>query len=297
MSQVDAGRESVSAAAAGAIEPPPGFPPLPEPLPLPVTDSHCHLDAQRAGHAMLPPATALALAAQVNVTRVVQIGCELPSARWTVSNLGGLPGVVGGVALHPTEAAEAAAAGVLPAHLDEVRALAAADGIRAVGETGLDYHWTAPPLRPAQIQSFVAHIDLARELDRTLVIHDRDAHADILRVLEEHGAPPRVVFHCFSGDADMARHCVERGWFLSFAGPLTFRNARALREAFLVTPPDLVLVETDAPYLTPHPHRGATNASYLVPHTVRAMAALRGVGLEEQCRALQVATAAAFGEW
>ena len=280
-------------------------PPAPDPLPGPVVDNHCHLDIGRdIGRDMgdgpegswLATEDALARAAAVGVTRIVQIGCELPGARWAVETAGAHPAIVAGVALHPNEAARLDAAGELDAALAEVERLAgSSDRVRAVGETGLDYFRTGEDGRPAQQRSFRRHIDLAKRLDRTLVIHDRDAHADVLRILDEEGPPPRVVMHCFSGDADFARECLDRGAWLSFAGTVTFKNAEPLREALRLTPVDRVLVETDAPYLTPAPHRGRPNASYLVPLTVRSMAATRGVDLAALCADLEANTFAAFG--
>jgi TatD DNase family protein len=164
-----------------------------------------------------------------------------------------------------------------------------------VGETGLDYFRTGEDGRGAQQQSFRRHIDLARRLDRTLVIHDRDAHADVLRILDEEGVPDRFVMHCFSGDAAFARECLDRGGWLSFAGTVTFKNAEPLREALRLVPRDRVLVETDAPYLTPMPYRGRPNASYLVPLTMRSMAATRGEDLATLCAAVDANTDAAFG--
>jgi TatD DNase family protein len=205
------------------------------------------------------------------------------------------------VSLHPTEAAALAANGpqVLEAALDAIAALAPDRAVVAVGETGLDHYWTRDAAgRAAQEHSFRAHIRLARATGRTLVIHDRDAHEDVLRVLESEGPPDRVVFHCFSGDAAMARRCVRAGWFVSFAGPLTFRNAGGLREAAAATIDEAglaaVLVETDAPYLTPHPHRGRTNSSYLLPWTVRALAEVASVPLAEVCDRTRAATIRAF---
>jgi len=145
--------------------------------------------------------------------------------------------------------------------------------------------------------SFRAHIEMAKRHGKVLVIHDRDAHDDVLRVLDEAGPPERVVFHCFSGDAAMAEVCASRGWWLSFAGPVTFKNAAGLRDALAVTPLDRLLVETDAPYLTPVPYRGRPNASYLVPHTVRAMAEVLDADLETLCSAIAANTEAAFGPW
>ena len=273
-----------------------GRPDLPEPLPHPVVDNHCHLDVARGDEARLDVAAALAVAAEVGVTRVVQIGCDLPGARWAVETAAAHDQVVAGVALHPNEAPLLGEQGRLADALAEVRRLAgSSDRVRAVGETGLDHFRTGPEGRAAQEESFRAHVQMARDLDRTLVIHDRDAHDDVLRVLDDVGPPARWVMHCFSGDAAFARACVARGAHLSFAGTVTFKNAEPLREALRTTPLDRVLVETDAPYLTPVPHRGRTNASYLVPLTVRAMAATTGVPLAELCQAVEANTFAAFG--
>jgi TatD DNase family protein len=272
-------------------------PPAPDPLPHPVVDNHCHLDiADGPEGSWLPTEEALALAAGVNVTRVVQIGCDLPGARWAVEAAGRHPSLVAGVALHPNEAPRLASQGALETAWEEIESLArSSDRVRAVGETGLDYFRTGEDGRAEQQESFRRHVDLAKRLGRTLVIHDRDAHADVLRILDEEGAPERVVMHCFSGDAGFARECLDRGAWLSFAGTVTFKNAEPLREALRVVPADRVLVETDAPYLTPTPHRGRPNASYLVPLTVRSMARTRGEDLGELCAALDANTEAAFG--
>ena len=269
-------------------------PPAPEPLPHPVVDNHCHLDI--ADGDWISTADALAAAAAVGVQRIVQIGCDLPGARWAVAAAAEHDALVAGVALHPNEAPRQAEAGTLDAAMAEIERLATAhDKVRAIGETGLDTFRTGDEGRVAQEESFRRHIDLAKRLDKTLVIHDRDAHDDVLRVLEEEGAPERWVMHCFSGDAAFARRCLDRGAHLSFAGTVTFKNAAALREALAVTPLDRVLVETDAPYLTPSPYRGRPNASYLVPLTVRAMAEVLQADLEELCRAIDANTEAAFG--
>jgi len=270
-------------------------PELPAALPYPVVDNHCHLDVSRGDEEPLPVTEALRLSASVGVPRVVQVGCDLPGARWAVATAETHDAVVAAVALHPNEAPRLAAEGTLDAALAEVEELAAHPQVRAVGETGLDYVRTGPEGVAAQHESFRAHVRLARRLDRTLVIHDRDAHDDVLRLLDEVGVPDRWVMHCFSGDATFARACLDRGAHLSFAGTVTFKNADPLREALRVTPQERLLVETDAPYLTPTPHRGRTNASYLVPHTVRTMAQTRGEDLEELCRALEANTFAAFG--
>jgi TatD DNase family protein len=270
-------------------------PSLPEPLPAPVADNHCHLDISD-GDDWLGVDEALSLAAGVGVPRIVQIGCDLPGAAWAVDVATRYDAIVAGVALHPNEAPKLDAEGRLDAALAEIEGLATrTDRVRAVGETGLDYYRTGPEGRAAQHRSFVAHIAMAKRLDKTLVIHDRDAHDDVLALLDEQGAPERTVMHCFSGDADFARACLDRGAFLSFAGTVTFKNAQPLREALLTAPRDRILVETDAPYLTPMPFRGRPNASYLVPHTMRVMAEVRGDDLEELCRAVDANTDAAFG--
>ena len=269
-------------------------PPAPEPLPHPVVDNHCHLDI--ADGDWLSTEDALAAAAAVGVPRIVQIGCDLPGARWAVEAAAAHGPLVAGVALHPNEAPRLAAEGRLDEALAEIERLATAhDKVRAVGETGLDHFRTGEDGRAAQEQSFRAHIAMAKRLDKTLVIHDRDAHDDVLRVVDEEGPPERWVMHCFSGDDRFARACLDRGAYLSFAGTVTFKNAQPLRNALVVTPRDRLLVETDAPFLTPVPYRGRPNASYLVPHTMRAMAEVRGDDLEALCRAVDGNTEAAFG--
>jgi TatD DNase family protein len=279
----------------GAVSGPRERPPAPEPLPVPVADSHCHLDIADPPDDWLPVEDALARSAAVGVPRIVQIGCDLPGARWAVETATRHDAVVAGVALHPNEAPVLAADGTLDQALAEIDSLAASSVVRAVGESGLDHFRTGPDGRDVQEASFRAHIEMAKRHDKVLVIHDRDAHEDVLRVLDDAGAPERVVFHCFSGDAAMAEHCAGRGWWLSFAGPVTFKNAAGLRYALAVTPLDRLLVETDAPYLTPMPYRGRPNASYLVPHTVRAMAEVLGADLETLCTAVAANTEAAFG--
>ncbi len=271
-------------------------PPVPEPLPHPVVDNHCHLDIAPGpdGSSWLPTEEALSLAAAVGVPRIVQIGCDLRGARWAVQQAARHEMVVAGVALHPNEAPRLGAD--LDAALAEIERLASSSPrVRAVGETGLDHFRTGEEGFTVQRESFRWHIDLAKRLDKTLVIHDRDAHAEVLAIIDEVGPPDRWVMHCFSGDADFARACLERGAYLSFAGTVTFKNAQPLRDALQVTPRDRVLVETDAPYLTPTPYRGRPNASYLVPVTVRALAQIRGEDLEELCRAVEANTFAAFG--
>jgi TatD DNase family protein len=286
-------------------------PPLPDPLPLPVVDNHAHLDIPGPSRDAWPhhaadesvldgePALSQLLdrAASVNVGRTVQIGCDLPSARLTVDLVIEHPALLGGVALHPNEAPRLAERGELAAAYDEIAELATRPRIRVVGETGLDFFRTGPEGRAVQEESFRWHIRLAKRLDLTLQIHDRDAHDDVLRVLDDEGAPARTVLHCFSGDANLARACVERGFYLSFAGTVTFKNAQPLRDALAVTPLDRLQVETDAPYLTPTPYRGRTNAGYLVPLTVRAMAQTLAVDVPTLCRELAATSARLYGSW
>jgi TatD DNase family protein len=267
-------------------------PPAPEPLPHPVVDNHCHLDIAD-GPDWLDPVEALGRATEVGVPRIVQIGCDLPGARWAADLAERVGAIVAGVSIHPNEAPRLED---LDAALDEIGRLAASSTrVRAVGETGLDYFRTGPDGRAAQHRSFAAHIALAHELDKTLVIHDRDAHADVLAMLDAHGPPARTVMHCFSGDPDFARACLDRGCFLSFAGTVTFKNADPLRAALRMAPVDRILVETDAPYLTPTPYRGRPNASYLVPVTLRAMAAVRNADLGTLCAAIDANTDRAYG--
>lgn len=270
-------------------------PPLPEPLPVPVVDNHCHLDIED-GDSWLDPARALELAAGVGVDRIVQIGCDLPGAAWAVQTAEQYDAIVAAVAIHPNEAPRLDAAAGLDAALAEIERIASSSGrVRAVGETGLDYYRTGADGVAAQRRSFGAHVELANRLGKTLVIHDRDAHDDVLAMLDSHGVPERTVLHCFSGDAGFARRCLDRGAYLSFAGTVTFKNAQNLRDALAVAPLDRILVETDAPFLTPMPHRGRPNASYLIPLTVRAMAEVRRDDLAELCAAIAANTEAAFG--
>ena len=185
----------------------------------------------------------------------------------------------------------------LGAALADIEAMAADPRVRGIGETGLDTFRTGDEGRAAQEESFRAHIAIAKRYGKALVIHDRDAHADVLRVLDDEGAPEAVVLHCFSGDAEFAAECVRRGYLLSFAGTVTFGSAGALREAAALTPPEQILVETDAPYLTPMPYRGRPNASYLIPLTVRALAEAMKVELDELCAAISANGDRVFGPW
>ncbi|MGC5582956.1 TatD family hydrolase [Ornithinimicrobium sp. W1665] len=272
-------------------------PPAPDRLPIAVVDNHCHLDIQRDDAPFVALQDVLDEAAAVGVDRLVQIGCDIGSARWTHGIVDEHRALLGGIAIHPNEAPKHERAGDLDAVIDEIATLAAHPRIRVIGETGLDYYRTGPEGVAAQQESFRRHIALAKELDLVLQIHDRDAHEDVLRILAEEGAPERTVMHCYSGDMEMARECVRRGYYLSFAGTVTFRSAKDLRNAVAVTPVEHLLVETDAPYLTPTPHRGRANAPYLLPLTVRAMAETLSTSVPQLCDALSATSETVYGPW
>ena len=261
-------------------------PPAPEPLAVAVADSHCHLDIMGGD-----VAAQLALARSVGIDTVVQVGVDVESSRLSADLAQEYDEVWATVALHPNEAGRGAAT---PEALDEIARLAALPQVKGVGETGLDHFRTGPDGQGAQEESFRAHIAIAKQTGKALVIHDRDAHDDVLRVLREEGAPEVTVFHCFSGDAAMARTCSDNGWYLSFAGPVTFKANDELRAAAAVCAQDRILVETDAPFLTPMPFRGRPNAPYLIPHTMRALAAARSEDLDELCHAVAANTRRAF---
>jgi TatD DNase family protein len=272
--------------------------PSPEPLPGPAVDSHTHFDFAVGGEDRRPEDAdvdaAIDAAVAVGVPRLVQTGVDVASSQWSAALAHRRPEVLAAVALHPNDAGAGSAS---EAALAEIDRLAALPRVRAVGETGLDRYRTGEDGWAAQEESFRAHIDIAKRHGIALQIHDRDAHAEILRVLEEEGAPEHTVFHCFSGDAAFARQCIERGYVLSFAGTLTFGNASYLREAAAMTPLDQLLTETDAPFLTPMPHRGRPNAARLVPLTVRALAEVTGTDLEQLCAQLTVNAERVFGPW
>jgi TatD DNase family protein len=278
------------------------FPAAPEPLSVPVFDSHTHLDltiqeAGVPGGSTGEPVDALIdAAAKTGIDRLVQVGVDAASSRWSAELAARHESVLAAVAIHPNEAPVLSARD-LDTALREIEALAAQPRVRGIGETGLDTFRTGEDGRHVQEESFRAHIAIAKRHGKALIIHDRDAHRDVLRVLDEEGAPETVVMHCFSGDPDFAAECVLRGFYLSFAGTVTFASAGALRAAAEITPAEQIMVETDAPYLTPVPYRGRPNASYLIPLTVRALAATRGEDVDALCEAISANGERVFGPW
>lgn len=271
-------------------------PESPEALPVPIYDNHTHLEFED-GVDQLDPADSLDRAVRVGVRGVVQVGTDLETSRWGAALAAVDPRVLAAVALHPNEAPKLFAQGQLSAHLSEISRLAAQPRVRAVGETGLDFFRTGEDGRAAQIESFETHIDIARANKIALQIHDRDAHDEVVATLKRVGAPERTVFHCFSGDVQLARICNDHGWYMSFSGTTTFKNAPALREALAIAKPELVLAETDSPFLTPEPFRGRPNAPYLLPHTVRRMAETVDVPLDEFCARIAANTERVYGSW
>ncbi|MEV7692635.1 TatD family hydrolase [Microbacterium sp. NPDC089189] len=272
------------------------YPPSPEPLAVPVYDNHCHLEIQDGDDALSLDAQ-LERAAAVGVIGVVQAGGDIDSSRWSAWAAASHPRVLAAVAIHPNEAPAYAAAGRLAEAIGVIDELAAQPRVRAIGETGLDFFRTEEDGLPAQYESFEAHIALAKTHGIAMQIHDRDAHQAVLDTLQRVGAPERTVFHCFSGDADMARIAADRGYYLSFAGNVTFKNAQNLRDALAVTPRERILVETDAPFLTPTPYRGRPNAPYLVPVTIRFLAAELGVDVDELSAQVAENTLRAYGSF
>jgi TatD DNase family protein len=270
--------------------------PLPEPLPVPTVDAHAHLEiVTDAAFDSKEVADVIAEAKSVNVDRIVQVGYSAEQSRWCVNAAEKWnTSVLAAVALHPNEAPVVED---LDADLKIIEQLAQHPRVRAIGETGLDYFRTPPELRARQQESFKRHIDLAKRMNKALVIHDRDSHDDVLSVLSEVGAPEKTIFHCFSGDVEMAKICIERGYVLSFAGTLTFKNAPELREAVKLVPLDQLLVETDSPFLAPTPHRGAGNTPAQIANIVRAMAAERDQDLAELASALSDNAERIFGSF
>jgi TatD DNase family protein len=264
--------------------------PPPPPLPASAFDAHTHLDMLPG-----PVESVLADARAAGIDRVVTIGCDVDSSRWAANRAAEHADVYAAVAIHPNETARAEAEG-RDAVLAVIADLATRPKVRAVGETGLDYYrdYAAPEL---QREWFRAHIEIAKASGKALMIHDRDAHSDVLDILSEQGAPEHVVFHCFSGDAEMAKRCTAAGYVMSFAGNVTFPSAGQLREAAAIAPAELILVETDAPYLTPVPNRGRMNTPAQVAHTLRAIAEVKQMDAAELCAAVMATGERVFGPW
>ncbi|MGX5682404.1 TatD family hydrolase [Schumannella luteola] len=274
------------------------YPPLPEALAVGVYDNHTHLEiSDGAPGSELDYREHLDRASSVGVKGVVQVGGDLETSRWSAQIAEREPRVLAAVALHPNEVPAYAAAGTLDAALAEIDALAAQPRVRAIGETGLDFFRTGEDWREAQLRAFEAHIQIAKNHGIALQIHDRDAHQAVMETLIRVGAPEKTVFHCFSGDAEMARFCADQGWYLSFAGTVTFKNAAYLREALESIPRDRILVETDAPFLTPHPYRGRPNSPYLIPTTLRAMAAHLETDVTMLAAQISSTTEEVYGLW
>ena len=270
--------------------------PMPEPLPVPTVDAHAHIEiVTNAAPDSDAVRQVLDDAKSVNVDRIVQVGYSAEQSQWCVDMANAFPGrVLAAVALHPNEAPVVAD---MEADWAIIEKLAQEPRVRAIGETGLDYLRTEPALRKRQQESFKWHIDLAKRTNKALVIHDRDSHDDVLSILLEVGAPEKTVFHCFSGDVEMAKICIDRGYILSFAGTMTFKNAPALRDALKLVPHDQLLVETDSPFLAPMPHRGALNTPAQIANIVRAMAAERNEDVAELATALSVNAERIFGSF
>ncbi|MCU1635184.1 MAG: deoxyribonuclease [Cryobacterium sp.] len=272
------------------------YPPLPVPLVVGVYDNHTHLEIAD-GDNPLSVGEQLDLASSVGVRGVIQVGGDLETSRWSAEAAALEPRMLAAVAIHPNEAPAYEEAGALDDALAEIATLAARPRVVAVGETGLDFFRTGPGGLSAQRRSFEAHIEIAKQNNLALQIHDRDAHADVIATLHRVGAPERTVFHCFSGDAEMAELCAANGWYMSFAGTVTFKNAGKLRSALAAAPRHLILAETDAPFLTPTPYRGRPNAPYLLPNTVRAMAEHLETDVTVLAAQISSNTETVYGRW
>ena len=253
---------------------------------------------------VVPPGLTQVLGAAraAGISRVVTVGTDLESSRWSARCADDHDGVYAAVAIHPNDTVAAVASSLTAeevlaeAVLAEIGALASRPRVVAVGETGLDYYREhAPP--DVQRWWFREHIKIAKRTGKALMIHDREAHADVLRILEEEGPPDRVVFHCFSGDVPMVKQCAEAGYVMSFAGNVTFTNAKPLRDAAAAAPPDLILAETDAPFLTPVPNRGKPNEPAQVAYTLRCLAEVKGMDLADLCDAVTATAQRTFGPW
>lgn len=270
--------------------------PLPEPLPVNCVDSHAHLEIVTNTDPDDPAIKkVLDDAASVGIDRIVQVGYSAEQSEWSVKLAEHWnTKILAAVALHPNEAPVVAD---LESDLAVIERLATHPRVRAIGETGLDFFRTEPALQNRQKYSFKRHIEIAKKYNKALVIHDRDAHRAVLDVLDEVGAPEKTIFHCYSGDAEMAKECVAKGYILSFAGTVTFKNAPQLREAVKLVPQDQLLVETDSPFLAPTPHRGALNTPAQIPHILRLIAQERNESLPELTQAISNNAERIFGSF
>ncbi|WP_282827447.1 TatD family hydrolase [Gulosibacter sediminis] len=271
------------------------YPDVPEALAVPSYDNHTHLEIED-GEAGRELEEHLELAAQAGVVGAITVGGDVPSSQWQVRAANAHARLLAAVAIHPNEAPRYAEAGELEQALEEIARLAQDTRVAAIGETGLDYFRTSgdDALR-AQHASFEAHIDIAKRERLPMQIHDRDAHDDVVALLRRVGAPEGTVFHCFSGGPALAQIAADEGWYCSFAGNVTFKNAQLLRDALQVVPRERILVETDAPFLTPVPFRGRPNAPYLIPVTIRFMADELGVEADELAAQLAQNTLDLYG--
>ncbi len=275
------------------------FPAAPEPLEVAIYDNHSHLDFvfdEELG--AMPWNENLDIAQSVGIRGVVQVGVTLESSKWSAELATKDVRVLAAVALHPNEAPLYENLENLNAAIQEIEALATQPRVRAIGETGLDFFRTEGENSIAlQQHSFEEHIRIAKENDIALMIHDRDAHDEVVATLKRVGAPEKVVFHCYSGDTDLAQICADNGWYMSFAGNITIKRNQHLRDSLAMAPKELILIETDAPFLAPEPFRGRPNAPYLVPVTARFMAEVRGEDLNELCAQLASNTESVYGSW
>jgi TatD DNase family protein len=274
------------------------YPPLPEKLTTTTVDAHCHLDIEDED-IFMSVEDSLAKAKAVGITGIVQVGVDVPSSRWAVKTAKEFSQIHATVALHPNDAPVIAlekGESALDEAIAEIAELAKEDVVRAIGETGVDFFRTSEEGRSFQEKSFRAHIQIANKLNKPVMVHDRDAHLDALRILDDEKAQ-KVIFHCFSGDKEFAQELVKRGWYLSFAGTCTFKNAQSLRDALQVTPLENVLVETDAPFLTPMPYRGYPNSSYMIPLTLATMAQEMNVDINTVADATRTNAEKLFGKF
>lgn len=275
------------------------YPPLPEPLEVGTYDNHCHLEF--AFDDAEPPMNHienLNLASEVGMLGVVQVGVTLESSKWCAQLAAEEPRVLAAVALHPNEAPLYGNRKNLDEAIAEIAELATQPRVRAIGETGLDFFRTeGEGSIELQQHSFEEHIQIAKDNNIAMQIHDRDAHGDVVKTLLRVGAPERTVFHCYSGDTDLAEICIANGWYMSFAGNITIKRNQHLRDSLKLAPRELILIETDAPFLTPEPFRGRTNSPYLIPITLRFMAAELGLEVNELAAQLTKNTETVYGDW